>query len=595
MSTKRKASCVKRNQSIILEKLSDASNNSSNDEKEKSIKSVRKKIRSKRKKDIQEENPPEKKLNYFPSKNIYYPELFINNIEDIQRFKCGLCECICEDPIYQYCGCHQLYCKRCLEFDYESFNNQCPKCQKETKELIPTEKLRETLMNLKMRCGNYKSKCNWIGLCKDYKEHITKNCPKEIINCQNKDCVIKLPREEMPIHEQKCEYRGYICKDCLEKMEYFRKKSHKNFCKKGEIICPLGCGEIIKREDSSLHKTVCIFSEMHCPFKIFGCKDKFVRNEKETRLKGDVWKHLTLTAKCALDLKDKVNKLEKTIEEMKKNINSLNENIKNNKNNDNNQNKIIQIQDKEKLFIDDINNNNANKEKKFLAKKRESNDELFEDITPQNKNNFSLFEGDFKDINIINKNNNYIDNSLDKERIENNQIYEVSNDCKYLFHIENDTIETKNLDELQHYYVFFNKKYDIPKNSSYTYSFAIKLLMPCQWLAIGICDKKIIEENNFQFDSYKQSKGGIYCINVNQIIWNCNNNNECFKLKCNSLTREGTTISLTVKPNNCHIDLILNDENFYELTNVKLFKSDFFSPFLIFLKNCKIQTIFNYK
>ena len=84
-------------------------------------------------------------------------------------------------------------------------------------------------------------------------------------------------------------------------------------------------------------------------------------------------------------------------------------------------------------------------------------------------------------------------------------------------------------------------------------------------------------------------------MNTNQIIWNCNNNNECFKLKCNSLTREGTTISLTVKPNNCHIDLILNDENFYELTNVKLFKSDFFSPFLIFLKNCKIQTIFNYK
>jgi hypothetical protein len=311
-----------------------------------------------------------------------------------------------------------------------------------------------------------------------------------------------------------------------------------------------------------------------------------------------VWKHLTLTAKYALDLKDKVNNLEKKIEEMKKNINSINENIKNNKNNDNNQNKIIQIQDEEKLFISDINNNNANKEKKFLAKKRESNDELFEDITPQNKNNFSLFEGDFKDINIINKNNNYIDNSLDKERIENNQIYEVSNDCKYLFHIENDTIETKNLDELQHYYVFFNKKYDIPKNSSYTYSFAIKLLMPCKWLAIGICDKKIIEENNFQFDSYKQSKGGIYCINVNQVIYNCNAGNQFIKMKYDSsisLTSKGATISCSVNPKNYTIDFFLNNEYFHPLTNVKCFKSDFFSPFLIFLKNCRIQTIFNYK
>ena len=603
MSTKRKASLVKRRQSMVVEKLSDNSNNSSNSEKEKPIKSPRKNIRSKHKKDLQEESPPERKINNFPTKNIFNPELFVKSIENIERFKCGLCECICEEPRYQYCGCQQIYCKKCLDFYYEAYNNQCPNCQKETKELKPSEEFFETLMNLKMKCYNCINGCKWIGLYKDYKEHIYEKCQKEIINCPNKDCVIKLPREEMLIHKQNCEYRIYICRECLNKMEYFHKKSHKNYCPKAKIICPQGCGEYINREDVSSHKIVCQNSEMSCPFKIFGCKDKFSRNEKDSRLKRDIQKHLNLTAKVAFELNDKVKSLEKIIEDMKKEINDINKNIKNNKKNEinNNQDKINNIHEEENIIMDGINNNDNHKEMKFLEKKREASEEIPENITPQNNNNFSIFEGDLKAINLSN-NNNDINFSLNKNIFEAPTIYEVSSDCKHLFHLNNDIIETINLNELKHYFVFFNKKYDIPKDSPYLYSFAVKLLTPCKWLAIGICDKKIVEENNFQFDSYKKINGkrnlGIYCINVNQVIYNCNAGNQFIKMKYDSsisLTSKGATISCSVNPKNYTIDFFLNNEYFHPLTNVKCFKSDFFSPFLIFLKNCRIQTIFNYK
>ena len=227
MSNKRKTSNVKRRKSILLEKLSDNSNNSNKSDKEENPKSVRKRIRNRCQNKILEENNQEKKLNYFPKNNIFHPKLFINNIEFIKRFKCGLCEYICEDPRFQYCGCDQVFCQKCLNMYYDIYHHQCPKCQMETKELIPSDNFIESLMNLKLRCSNNVMNCNWVGQYKNYKEHI-KSCPKEIINCPNKDCVYKSKREDMPKHTSKCEYRDCYCEDCLDKMLYFEKRIHKN-------------------------------------------------------------------------------------------------------------------------------------------------------------------------------------------------------------------------------------------------------------------------------------------------------------------------------------------------------------------------------
>ena len=65
---------------------------------------------------------------------------------------------------------------------------------------------------------------------------------------------------------------------------------------------------------------------------------------------------------------------------------------------------------------------------------------------------------------------------------------------KRLFNINENIIETLFLDGIKHHFVFFNKKYDIPKYSPKKYSFTVKLLTSCKWLAIGICDKKIVEK-----------------------------------------------------------------------------------------------------
>ena len=136
MSSRHRASYTKRGKNILVEKLSDNSNNSSSNEEEKNPKSIKKKIRSRRKKADFEEKEQENKVRYFPNQSIYYPELFLENLEIINRFKCGLCEHICENPRFQTCGCDQIYCEKCLNIFYDIYHHQCPKCQNETKELM---------------------------------------------------------------------------------------------------------------------------------------------------------------------------------------------------------------------------------------------------------------------------------------------------------------------------------------------------------------------------------------------------------------------------------------------------------------------------
>jgi len=578
MSSRHRASYTKRRKNILVEKLSDNSNNSSSSDEEKNPKSIKKKIRPRRKKADFEEKEQENKVRYFPNQSIFYPELFLENLEIINRFKCGLCEHICENPRFQTCGCDQIYCEKCLNIFYDIYHHQCPKCQNETKELNPSDGFIETLMNLRMRCCNYKNNCNWVGVYKEFKIHKTKNCPKEIINCPNKDCCYKDLRENMPTHTEKCEYRDYFCRDCLDKIPYFEKRVHKNYCPKAKIFCPQGCGESIEREEISEHKKECINSEIQCPFKIFGCRDKFKRSMKDERLIQDTNKHLNLTAKVVFELKNQIKKMQKTIDELQKN------NINNRNNNDN-----INNNDQENnIHIPEDNNiNKKDKDIKFLEKKRETIDSIPDNMFPQNNFHFSIFDGD-----IINNNNN---NAILNSEIESDDyIYDVPNDSNDLFFINNDIIETKYLDGKKHHFIFFNKRYDIPKDSPQKYSFTVKLLKSCNWMVIGIGDKKIIEENNYQFDQ-KKNNSGMYYINVNQVIWNCNSIKQCIIIKCEPLSRSGTTIMCTVDPKQNNLDFILNTKDFQSLTNVKCFKSNNFSPFLVFLHNCKIQTIFNYK
>ena len=615
----------KRKNSVIKSDESSSSNSSgSNSSKKEEMSQKSKKSQNKQKKQKKLNSPKKnkksngkksiQKLPTYPTKNLYLPHLLINNLEYIERFKCGLCERICENPRYQYCGCNQVYCEQCLNIYYESYNHQCPKCQKETKELIPARNFFESLNNLKMKCNNID--CPWNGIYKDYKKHIMNECPKEIINCPNKGCIIKMKREDIQKHKTKCEYRVIFCKECLAQIIYSEKKTHKNFCPRAKIPCPQGCEELIEREDVSKHKKVCKYSDVHCPYKLFGCKDKYPKNQRNERLVTDVYKHLDLTANVILELKKKINVMEKEIIELKKNKSDIkyennnkdiinngnnniiinnnhdNQNIDNNKDNMNNNindNNINNYENDNNNFVTDEgneefgmeinsnNNRNNSNNNQFLSKKRlNSNNDLDEELYSQDSNkNFSIFNSIEGKEMVNNDSDEFCGN-----KIINENIYEMPKNYENFFYVNNDIIETYCLDESKHYFIFFNKKYDIPKNGQKKYSFTVKLLTKCDFLTIGICDKKIIEQNNYEYDLQNKINmkinTGMYSINVNKVLWNCNNNKQCIKITTKSLFKPETTIMCIVDPKNNSLDFILDNEGFFTLTNVKCFESNYF-------------------
>ena len=599
----------------------------------------------------QESNSPyprklKKKFLYFPVKNIYYPELFQNNLDFLDRFKCGICQNICENARYQYCGCNKPYCQKCLNFYYEYDNHRCPECKKETKELIPKETFNESISNLNMICKNYILNCNWRGKFKDYKRHLENECLKEVINCPNKGCEVKLKREQLPNHLIKCEYNEYICKKCLSKITLVEKDRHRSICPKEIITCE--CGSFFEREKIENHKKECPNEYNYCPYKYFGCNDKFKNKEKKERLEKDEEKHLNLAVNkiYSLDLKsaenerklklayDKIEILEKKLDEsMSKNkaladeFKKINEIIKNKS-----INKKSRSNSFDKSLISNVYKNNIRIKKELKNHKRKSfsqrkNKEEFLNIDLDCCSSFNsisyLSKKRKRNKNIENSNNklkdeNYVDyfdfsifNDNEEEEkkddippnnsiiVKKEDIYEVPNISKHLFVIKNEIIETTFLDGHYHYFIFYNKKYDVPKASEKKYTFKIKLLKDCDWLSVGFCDKKILEAHNYDYDDISNKKGkktnmGIYSISTNRLIWNSNNLKQCMRIKKPIINKKNCTIECTIKPDACELEFMLNNQIFTILYDVRCFKSVFFSPFLIFLKNGSIETTFNY-
>ena len=613
-----------------------------------------------------------KKYLHFCSKNIYQIDLFINNNDYIQRFKCGLCENICNTPRYQYCGCESPYCKECLDFYYDVFHNRCPKCQKETKELIPNITFNESILNLNMKCKNYTLNCPWNGKFKDYEEHINKICPKEIINCPNKGCVIKLKREQMSGHLINCDFNVILCPNCGLKMPRIEKTIHKNYCPKEKIKCPRGCGTLIVRDVILKHEKECPYTDIDCPYKyILGCDDTFIIKDKNERLNKDISKHLNLAIIKIQNLSNEIELLKKEITNLNNNIELIktenenmkidNENIKKeyqnkmnefiktikeltekikesdntmNSTNTKNTNENIDIQKnvkeyylnknisneiniKDKNNIEEENNNQIiisksqkienhsnillSKKRKLVGYDKENN------LTNSYNQEFSIFSNNVEEDKINDKEK---DKNKEKEKDkskendtfldyeDNIKIYNLLDNSKDLFTLKGDIIDTSKLKGDKHYYIFFEPKYDVPKVSTKKFSFKIKLLTKLDFLAVGYCDKKIVEKNNFEFDTKKYGKKknlGIYIANVNRMVWNSNNSSQCYRLSHKHLYKKDTTIQCTLFPIDCNLEFMFNKDFYFKLDDVRCFLSDYFSPCLIFLKNGAVQTIFNYE
>ena len=143
--------------------------------------------------------------------------------------------------------------------------------------------------------------------------------------------------------------------------------------------------------------------------------------------------------------------------------------------------------------------------KKFLEKKRES------------ENNTETEAQNIKDINPFWSNEQ-----------KNKDIYNII-DLPEGFKIKGNIVLTKSLDGTKHFFFFANDNKRVKADQFGNFIVKFKILEENKWLALGFCDKKVVEDNKFNF-AEKKGSNGCFIISTNSMIWHCLNKNQRKKL-----------------------------------------------------------------
>lgn len=159
-------------------------------------------------------------------------------------------------------------------------------------------------------------------------------------------------------------------------------------------------------------------------------------------------------------------------------------------------------------------------------------------------------------------------------------------------------VGSKTLEGNVHYFVFAHDSKKIPKHSDKTYLIKFELLEDVPWLALGLSDKKIVEENNFVFAPKNVRNNGFFFMATNNVLWHCIDLKQRKKVVCPpSITKIGlknNMIEIKYTPSTGMLLFYVNSAFIAGLYDVKPVQSEFLIPSLVFLKNCYVKTTFEY-
>jgi hypothetical protein len=582
------------------------------------------------------EEEVQKKINYDQKIN---PNIFINQ-DLVKQFICPLCKGVLYDPIIPCKLDFKVYCKNCIEKYLENNENKCPNCQK-TIENSPQkfDIVQASISCLDTKCKNEKSGCKWQGKYAFYDKHIDE-CPKEETHCVFEGCDKVCMRENLESHLKLCPFRVIMCDKCGMNIIASALAKHRDECPREVIKCPQKCGAKFERCILTEHKKQCPFTIIQCPFETIGCNEVIKRNEFYKRMHDNLPKHINMLLNDYLIFKEKSKKIwkEHGIEleednECKEKLQILNENFENiyKKVDNNNENQKEedkkQEQIKEKIDI--------NKFKKSPLMEEEKNQEKFVPIEKEEKTQNAVIQNHIKINQIkplenkenltLNKNNesllnkkrerseeveneknatknNEADNpkandNINNKEDDNEQTIYNSKDISKKFKINGNIIGSNCLEGNVHYFVFAHDSRKIKRAAGGTYIIRFEILEEVAWLSFGLCDKTIVEKNEFTF-SGKFSNNGYCFIATNNVIWHCADMKQRKRIVCPpSITKigaKGNIIECKYTPSTCMLLFYVNNVFLAGLYDVKPMQSDYLIPCLVFLKNCFVKTSFEY-
>lgn len=163
--------------------------------------------------------------------------------------------------------------------------------------------------------------CKWTGSLRELDQHLNPmsgECNYLPIQCP--DCCKLVQKTEMSAHlEKECYERVYRCPYCNFQATYkIVSSEHSPICSYYPLRCQNMCGVTCERETMDYHMTICPLQEINCEFDHIGCKEKFLREQKEIHDEKNTQKHLALVGTTG-----------KSIEGLTQALHSLREKIEN--------------------------------------------------------------------------------------------------------------------------------------------------------------------------------------------------------------------------------------------------------------------------
>ena len=222
-------------------------------------------------------------------------------LEEAEMFICPFCHHLIHNPTSD--NSSHLFCFNCISsyLENNNSNHKCPIGQEELNKskITQVKKLHLIVGRIKLKCPN--ENCPWTGEISQLPEHLQEKCLKERVNCiyKKNGCEEFLTKDDDLMHRKVCKFREVKCPyECGVKNIIFNKlDEHYKKCINYQIACPQNCGTFVMRKDLNQHiNEVCSESYVNCYFKECGCQKKFKKSELNQHLNKETNEHILMLA-----------------------------------------------------------------------------------------------------------------------------------------------------------------------------------------------------------------------------------------------------------------------------------------------------------
>ena len=215
------------------------------------------------------------------------------------ELECIICKNLADNPHQSIC-CGHTMCYNCA-VTWGERNYSCPQCREFPFQVVVDTRTKRHISSLTVYCTHYRSGCEWKGSVNTVRDHLSRDCLYEEVECENDGCTERLQRRYLTEHmDRECSMRIVECPCCgVDDLPYHvLVNAHYKECPNWPMRCPNDCnsesGKDLTRSTLQNHlRNNCPEQVVSCLFAEAGCTVRVKRKNMVDHIQQFVGEHMT--------------------------------------------------------------------------------------------------------------------------------------------------------------------------------------------------------------------------------------------------------------------------------------------------------------